>query len=121
MHVMMAVSFTIGGHVNQLRPRTSLGKSPAQALDELLAVGEQAFEGEAAGNGAVVKEEADTAAARQLLEVRSRRVHLTAMHFKPVFLAARPYARGLMRCQNREAKALLCQHIQRFEVHGGFG
>jgi hypothetical protein len=60
--VVVAVGFAIGGNVHQLRPVSPVvGETAQQAVRQGFALGEQALEGDGAGDGPVVKEHVDGA------------------------------------------------------------
>ena len=78
LEMMVAVGLAVGGDVHELRPAAVLGEAADQAVGEAFAIGEQPFEGDGAGDGAVVEEEVDAAARRQIADVGARGIDLAA-------------------------------------------
>ena len=89
MLVMVAVAFTVSGDMRELRSfrRRAGVQARDEAAAEVLAVVEDAFEGDCARAGAVVEEDGDAAAFIELDEVRVGRVDGSAGGFCPWVVA----------------------------------
>src|SRR5580700_4942015 len=60
--MMMAVGFSVGGDVHELRPAAVLGEATDEAAGKAFAVREQPFKSDGPGDGAVVEKQVDAAA-----------------------------------------------------------
>ena len=79
LEMMMAVGLAVSGDVHELRPAAVLGEAADQPVGETFAIGEQAFEGDGAGDGSVVEKQVDAAARRQIADVGTGGVDLAAL------------------------------------------
>src|SRR5215510_8417788 len=81
--MMMAVAFAIGGDMDELWPPTVLVESADEPIDQVFAARQQAFESDAAGNGAVVEKQRDGPAGGQTLLIGLRWIYLSAAYIAP--------------------------------------
>ena len=107
----------------ELRPGAVGNESADQAISQVLAVTQQAIEGHAAGNGAVVEEDAQGAAGWQTHQVGHARIDGTTAQVAPGASTSgqRTDSPGLVRGQNGEVQALFGQGFESVQIDGGFG
>ena len=118
--VMMAVAFAIGGDMDELRPLTVLVEGADEPIDQVFTAGQQAFESDAAGNRAIVKEQRDGPAGGQTLLIRLGWIYLSAAYVAPGASGDAPNASGLVGRKDRETNPELRQDFQCLEIHRGF-
>src|SRR5437763_5818113 len=119
MRMMMAVAFTVGSNVHELRG-VALGIETAdQAAGQVFSVEQQSFKCDRGGEGAVIEQQANRAAGGQIANVRSSGVD-AILQVDPLKILFDTQLPGLRRSQHRELDALGAEDFQSFQIDGGF-
>src|SRR5438876_7292892 len=116
--MMMAVAFTVGGSVHELRGIAFGIETTDQAAGEVFSVEEQSFKCDSGGEGAVIEEQANRAARGQIADVRSSGVD-AILQVDPRRILFDTQLAGLMRSQHRELDALSAEDFQSFQIDSG--
>src|SRR5262245_2624691 len=98
--VVMAVTFTVGGDMDELGPLAVIVEGPAQPIRQMLAAGEQSFKGNSASDWSVIEKQSDLSARRQPLFVCLGRIDARAANVLPAPLSDETDAAGLVRGKN---------------------
>src|ERR1019366_3751620 len=120
MVVMMAVAFSVGGDVNQLRSLAGVGEAAHQPFCKSFAVVQQSLEGNALRDGPIVEEQIDPLFRWQFRKISSSRVNAGSAYVFELGAVFWPYALGLPWRKNRELNSILGQDLESFGIHGGF-
>ena len=116
--MVMAVGLAVGRDLDELGVRGGLVEAGQEACRQRIARAEEPVEGHGVGDRSVVEEERQLAAPAPFPPVGPARVQPGSG--SPV-AAGLAHAGGLGRREEREAHALLRQHLERLAVRGGLG
>src|SRR5882762_3515634 len=119
--VVVSIAFPVGGNVHELRPIALVRKTAQQSAGELFTAIEQSFEGDRAGNGAVIEEERDFAPGRQPKQVGAGWVNAISANVLPRPRAQSANPARLPWSEDREAYSEFRQQIKSFEIHCRLG
>src|SRR5690349_11019149 len=68
--VMVAIALPVRGDMDQLRPRSSVGKAAHQTVSKTLAIAEQAFKGDSLRNWSIIEKHTDSSLRWKLHQIR---------------------------------------------------
>src|SRR5215475_1078616 len=100
--VVMAVTFTVRGDVDELGPVGLIVEGPAEPIGQMLATGEQSFKGDSTSDRPVIKKQSDLSTRGQQLFVCLRRIDAGAADIMPAASSDGTDAAGLVRGKNGE-------------------
>src|SRR5262245_6277465 len=105
--VVMAVTFTVRGDMDELRPVGFIVEGTAEPIGQMLATGEQSLKGDSASDRSVIKKQSDLSTRRQPLFVWLGRIDARAADVLPAPSSEGTDAAGLMRVKNGETNSEL--------------
>src|SRR5215475_15181681 len=105
--VVMAVTFTVRGDMDELGPVALIVKGPAEPIGQVLAAGEKSFKGDSASDRSVIEKQSDLSTRRQPLFVCLGRIDARAADVLPAPSSEGTDAAGLMRGKNGETNSQL--------------
>src|SRR5579872_2527892 len=82
--VMVAIGFAIGSDIGQLRPFAVVGEAPNQALRKVLASVENILKGHRMRDGAIVEEQGDISARREIRKVSPGGIDAASANILPL-------------------------------------
>src|SRR5262245_1723989 len=100
--VVMTVTFTVRGDMDELGPVALIVKGPAEPIGQMFAAGEQSFKGDSSSDRSVIEEQSDLSARRQPLFVGLGRIDTRAADILPAPSSDGTDAAGLMGGKNGE-------------------
>ena len=118
---MMSVGFPVGGDVRELRPLPLVGESAYDPPCKVFASHQDIFKSHSMGNRPIKKEQGDTSPRWQIGEISSGGINLASTNILPLLFANKTHSLRGMRRKHGEANLLLCQDLQRFQIHSRFG
>src|SRR5438093_116616 len=119
--MMVAISFTVGCDVNDLRPPPAVGKSGDEPFSEIFAALQQALECDRLRDRTVVKENGNSLARTQLHLVGHRWIHAPAARLAPRTATNPARALGLVGRKNGKSNSETGEDVEDFHVDCGFG